>query len=66
MVRPRFVQQGLLVAASSFLGLAVLGGLGAVAGGAGVVRGAARVTFWGALAIGATAAVGALFGVTVG
>jgi VIT1/CCC1 family predicted Fe2+/Mn2+ transporter len=57
---------GLLVAASSILGLAVLGGLGASAGGARVVRGAARVTFWGALAMGATAAVGALFGVNVG
>jgi VIT1/CCC1 family predicted Fe2+/Mn2+ transporter len=56
----------LLVAASSILGLAALGGLGASAGGAGVVRGAARVTFWGALAMGATAAVGALFGVTLG
>ena len=56
----------LLVAASTLIGLAVLGGLGASAGGAGVVRGAARVTFWGALAMGATAAVGALFGVTVG
>lgn len=57
---------GLLVAVSSIVGLAVLGGLGAAAGGAGVVRGAARVTFWGALAMGATAAVGALFGVAVG
>lgn len=56
----------LLVATSTLVGLAVLGGLGAFAGGAGVVRGAARVTFWGALAMGATAAVGAAFGVTVG
>lgn len=56
----------LLVATSTILGLAVLGGLGASAGGAGVVRGAARVTLWGALAMAATAAVGALFGVTVG
>jgi VIT1/CCC1 family predicted Fe2+/Mn2+ transporter len=56
----------LLVAASTILGLAVLGGLGASAGGAGVFRGAARVTLWGALAMTATAAVGALFGVTVG
>jgi VIT1/CCC1 family predicted Fe2+/Mn2+ transporter len=57
---------GLLVGACSILGLAVLGGLGASAGGAGVMRGAARVTFWGALAMGATAAVGAVFGVTLG
>ncbi len=56
----------LLVAASTILGLAVLGGLGASAGGAGVIRGATRVTLWGALAMAATAAVGALFGVTVG
>ena len=54
------------VAASTLLALAVLGGLGATAGGAGVVRGAARVTFWGALAMAATAGVGALFGVSVG
>jgi vacuolar iron transporter family protein len=52
----------LLVAASSLVGLAILGGLGASAGGAGIVRGAARVTFWGALAMAATAA----FGVSVG
>lgn len=56
----------LLVAASTLIGLAVLGGLGASAGGAGVTRGAARVTFWGALAMAATAAVGAVFGVAVG
>lgn len=55
-----------LVAVSTILGLAILGGLGASAGGAGVLRGALRVTFWGALAMAATAAVGALFGVTVG
>ena len=35
-------------------------------GGAGVVKGAVRVTFWGALAMAATAAVGMIFGVTVG
>lgn len=54
------------VAVATLLALVVLGGLGASAGGAGLVRGAARVTFWGALAMAATAAVGALFGVTVG
>jgi len=59
-------QIAVLVAASTLLGLAVLGGLGASAGGAGIVRGAARVTFWGALAMAATAAVGAIFGVTAG
>jgi hypothetical protein len=30
-----------------------------------VLRGSLRVTFWGALAMGVTAAVGALFGVSV-
>jgi VIT1/CCC1 family predicted Fe2+/Mn2+ transporter len=53
-----------MVAASTLLALAVLGGLGASAGGAGIVRGALRVMFWGALAMAATAAVGALFGVS--
>ena len=42
--------------------LALLGGLAARAGGAGVMIGALRVTFWGALAMGVTAAVGSLFG----
>ena len=51
-----------LVAASSLLFLALLGGLAARAGGAGVGLGAVRVTFWGALAMAATAGVGALFG----
>jgi VIT1/CCC1 family predicted Fe2+/Mn2+ transporter len=51
-----------LVAGSSLLFLALLGGLAAKAGGAGVRLGAMRVTFWGALAMAATAGVGALFG----
>jgi vacuolar iron transporter family protein len=42
--------------------LALLGGLAARAGGAGVLLGAIRVMFWGALAMGLTAGVGALFG----
>lgn len=54
------------VAVATLVSLAVLGGLGATAGGAGVLRGALRVTFWGALAMAATALVGALFGVSVG
>jgi VIT1/CCC1 family predicted Fe2+/Mn2+ transporter len=53
----------IMVAGSSLLCLAVLGGLAAYVGGAGAVRGALRVTFWGALAMAATAAVGSLFGV---
>ncbi len=56
----------IIVAASTIVALAILGGLGARAGGAGILRGAARVTFWGALAMAVTAAVGALFGVSVG
>ena len=51
-----------LVAGSSLLFLALLGGLAARAGGAGVLLGAMRVTFWGALAMAVTAGVGALFG----
>jgi VIT1/CCC1 family predicted Fe2+/Mn2+ transporter len=52
-----------IVAATTLIGLMALGGLGASAGGAGLVKGAIRVTFWGALAMAATAAVGLLFGV---
>ena len=54
------------VVVATLLALAVLGGLGASAGGAGILRGAMRVTLWGVLAMGATAVVGTLFGVTVG
>jgi vacuolar iron transporter family protein len=51
-----------LVAGTSLLFLALLGGLAARAGGASVKVGAVRVTFWGALAMATTAGVGALFG----
>jgi len=51
-----------LVAGTSLVFLALLGGLAASAGGAAVIRGAARVTFWGALAMALTTAVGAAFG----
>lgn len=51
-----------LVAGTSLLFLALLGGLAARAGGAGVAMGATRVAFWGALAMALTAGVGALFG----
>ena len=51
-----------LVAGTSLLFLALLGGLAARAGGAGVTVGALRVTFWGALAMAVTAGVGAMFG----
>lgn len=53
------------VAIASLLFLAGLGGLAAHAGGARVLVGAIRVTFWGALAMGVTAGIGALFGTTV-
>ena len=52
----------LLVSGMALVFLAILGGLAARVGGAGVAIGAARVTFWGALAMGLTAGVGALFG----
>ncbi len=51
-----------LVAGTSLLFLALLGGLAAHAGGARVMMGAIRVTFWGALAMAITAGVGWLFG----
>ncbi len=50
------------VSVTSLLCLVLLGGLAADAGGAGIAVGALRVTFWGALAMGITAGVGALFG----
>jgi VIT1/CCC1 family predicted Fe2+/Mn2+ transporter len=53
---------GPVVAGASLLCLAGLGALAARAGGASPIVGAARVTFWGALAMAATAGVGALFG----
>jgi len=52
------------VSGTSLLFLAILGAL-ARAGGADVMPGAIRVTFWGALAMGITAGVGALFGTVV-
>jgi VIT1/CCC1 family predicted Fe2+/Mn2+ transporter len=54
------------VAASSLVFLAALGAIAARAGGASPAVGAWRVTFWGALAMGITAGVGALFGTAVG
>src|SRR6476620_11223642 len=55
----------ILVPGTPLLFLALLGALAAGAGGAGVAVGAIRVTFWGALAMGLTAGVGALFGTVV-
>jgi VIT1/CCC1 family predicted Fe2+/Mn2+ transporter len=53
------------VSVASVVFLAVLGAVGARAGGAGVVKPALRVAFWGALAMAATAAIGALVGTAV-
>lgn len=55
----------LAVSGTSLVLLAGLGSVAAVLGGAPVARGALRVTFWGAVAMGATALVGRLFGTTV-
>ena len=55
-----------IVSGASLLFLAILGVVGAKAGGAPVGKGVLRVTFWGAVAMSATAAIGSLFGTTVG
>lgn len=55
----------ILVTGSALVLLAVLGAVAARVGGAAVVRGAIRVAFWGAIAMGASALVGRLFGTTV-
>ena len=51
-----------VVSGTSLVFLAMLGGLAARAGGAPLMKGAMRVTLWGALAMGLTAGIGALFG----
>ncbi|WP_397595233.1 VIT family protein [Sphingorhabdus sp.] len=53
------------VAGGSLLFLALLGGIGARAGGAPIAKAVLRVTFWGAVAMAATAAIGSLFGTAV-
>ncbi len=53
----------IVVSITSLGFLALLGGLSARAGGAPVGKAVARVTFWGALAMAATAGIGTLFGV---
>ncbi|MEQ1551101.1 VIT family protein [Sphingorhabdus sp.] len=55
-----------IVSGASLLFLAILGVVGAKAGGAPIGKGVLRVTFWGAVAMAATAAIGSLFGTTVG
>ena len=54
-----------LVSVTSLAFLALLGIIAAYTGGSRVGVGAVRVTFWGALAMGLTAGVGALFGTVV-
>ena len=53
-----------VVGSTSLICLAVLGAVAARAGGASMRVAAIRVTFWSALAMGLTAAVGAMFGVS--
>jgi len=53
------------VSAASVAFLALLGAVGARAGGAGMLKPALRVAFWGALAMAATAAIGAVVGTAV-
>ena len=53
------------VSVASLAFLAVLGAIGAKAGGANIMRATARVTFWGALAMGLTAGIGKVFGTVI-
>jgi VIT1/CCC1 family predicted Fe2+/Mn2+ transporter len=54
-----------IVSIASLVFLALLGAVGARAGGADLVKATARVTFWGALAMAATAGIGKLFGAAI-
>lgn len=56
---------GTVTGVATIVTLTALGSLAAYAGGAPIWRGAVRVTFWGALAMAITAAVGRLFGAAV-
>ena len=51
-----------IVSIGCLIGLAALGAIGARAGGSSVLKPTLRVTFWGAVAMAATAAIGALIG----
>jgi VIT1/CCC1 family predicted Fe2+/Mn2+ transporter len=55
-------QIALMVSGGSLICLAVLGAVGARVGGAGIFKPTVRVTFWGAFAMAATAAIGVLVG----
>jgi len=50
------------VSIAALVFLALLGAIGAKTGGANIIRATMRVTFWGAFAMGLTAAIGALVG----
>jgi VIT1/CCC1 family predicted Fe2+/Mn2+ transporter len=54
------------VSGASLIFLAILGALGARAGKAPMLRPVVRVTFWGAMAMAATIAIGSLLGTTIG
>jgi VIT1/CCC1 family predicted Fe2+/Mn2+ transporter len=56
---------GIFVAGTSLVFLAILGGMAARTGDAPMMAGIVRVTFWGALAMGLTSVVGAVFGTVV-
>ena len=58
-------QLAISVSLFAILCLALLGAVGAGAGGAPIGKAVLRVTFWGALALLATAAIGRLFGAVV-
>jgi vacuolar iron transporter family protein len=64
LIAPK-ASMAILVSLVSLFFLALLGVLAARAGGSPVIKATVRVTFWGALAMAATAAVGALFGTVV-
>jgi vacuolar iron transporter family protein len=54
------------ISGAALLFLAILGAVGAKAGGAPMAKAVFRVTFWGAVAMAATALIGSLFGTSVG
>ncbi|WP_339823369.1 VIT family protein [uncultured Parasphingorhabdus sp.] len=54
-----------IVSGTALLLLAALGAVGAILGGAPMLRPVVRVTFWGAAAMAATAAIGSIFGAVV-
>ena len=61
----RHTETHVAIASASLVSLFVLGALSAKIGGAPAVNAALRVTFWGALAMALTAAVGSIFNFAV-